>query len=197
MMKMKSLLGLCLICVPLAGFGADSNGRFAIKGAGAAYCERYAKARADKSPEYNLYSGWVSGYLTAVNQYSKNTFDVASWESVGLLLALLDGHCVRNPKDRFYKVVESMSVALVKNQLDERSPPVEVKVGERKLVIYEEVLRRVQKVLAKAGFYEGEPDGQFGPGTRKAIEAFQREKKLEVTGTPDQRTLLRLFRPKG
>jgi len=58
-------------------------------------------------------------------------------------------------------------------------------------------VRVVRFVIAKAGLYDGKPDGKFGAATRKAVEIIQRQKELEVTGVPDQGTLLRLFRPHG
>ncbi len=36
-------------------------------------------------------------------------------------------------------------------------------------------------------------DGAFGPGTKAAVEAFQRAAGIEATGVPDQRTLATLF----
>ena len=62
------------------------------------------------------------------------------------------------------------------------------------MIIYKAILLRAQELLASAGYYSGTPDGQFGPATQEALESYQRELKLEITGLPDQRTLLSLFR---
>ena len=42
--------------------------------------------------------------------------------------------------------------------------------------------RAIQQSLKVLGFYNSSVDGQFGPGTRIAIKAFQRAASLEVTG---------------
>ena len=47
---------------------------------------------------------------------------------------------------------------------------------------------RAQKALAKLG-YAIKPDGAMGPGTRTAIEKFERSAKLPVTGEVTGRTL--------
>lgn len=44
---------------------------------------------------------------------------------------------------------------------------------------------RVQLALARKGFYNGEIDGLKGPGTRAAIQGYQADRGLPVTGTID------------
>jgi peptidoglycan hydrolase-like protein with peptidoglycan-binding domain len=41
----------------------------------------------------------------------------------------------------------------------------------------------VEVALEKAGYYVGKTDGEFTGDTRTAIESFQRENALTVTGT--------------
>ena len=50
----------------------------------------------------------------------------------------------------------------------------------------------VQSRLRRAGFYHGAIDGVWGPNTRIALERFQRERRLSVTGTPSRETLAAL-----
>ena len=49
-------------------------------------------------------------------------------------------------------------------------------------------IRAIQRALNAAGYNAGPVDGQIGPRTRSALEAFQRSKRL-VVGEPDQATL--------
>ncbi|MBE7246849.1 MAG: peptidoglycan-binding protein [Actinomycetospora chiangmaiensis] len=51
---------------------------------------------------------------------------------------------------------------------------------------------RAQKALSKLG-YPVKPDGAMGPGTRAAIEKFERSAKLPVTGEAAGRTLRELM----
>ncbi|MFO7173057.1 MAG: L,D-transpeptidase family protein [Bacillota bacterium] len=45
----------------------------------------------------------------------------------------------------------------------------------------------VQKRLREKGFYNGPLDGRYGPGTEEAVRRLQREHRLPVTGTVDER----------
>ncbi len=50
----------------------------------------------------------------------------------------------------------------------------------------------VQYALARLGVAVGSVDGKFGPGTERAVKAFQSSAQLPVTGVVDQRTLAAL-----
>jgi peptidoglycan hydrolase-like protein with peptidoglycan-binding domain len=52
----------------------------------------------------------------------------------------------------------------------------------------------VQHQLSVLGFYRSNVDGDFGPGTRKAIKRFQRDNRLEATGYVTDETLALLAR---
>ena len=49
-------------------------------------------------------------------------------------------------------------------------------------------VKRLQRLLAGQGFSPGAADGQFGPRTRAAVEAFQRARGLEVDGVVGPKT---------
>jgi hypothetical protein len=54
------------------------------------------------------------------------------------------------------------------------------------------VTRTAQKALTRLGYGLLKADGMAGPGTRRAVEAFQRANNLHVTGELDAPTLQRL-----
>ena len=54
-------------------------------------------------------------------------------------------------------------------------------LGDR-LKAAEEALGEVQQALNWNGFYDAAIDADFGPGTRRAMEAWQRASGFEVTG---------------
>ncbi|MGO4704545.1 peptidoglycan-binding domain-containing protein [Microvirga sp. 2MCAF38] len=60
----------------------------------------------------------------------------------------------------------------------------------------EDVVFKGQRALAKLG-YGVKIDGAFGPGTRQAIEAFERDKRLPVTGEFTARTVRELSSQAG
>jgi peptidoglycan hydrolase-like protein with peptidoglycan-binding domain len=59
-------------------------------------------------------------------------------------------------------------------------------------VLNSEQRRKVQQQLRVLGHYAAAIDGDFGPGTRRAILAFQRSSKLEATGYLTETTLVLL-----
>jgi hypothetical protein len=176
-------------------YGADAEGRFAVKGAGGARCAVFVEAReARNEAALAAYQSWMSGYLTAANRLSPETFDMIAWQGVGVLLAAIEGHCRRNPDLPFHAAIGALVTALAPDRVTARSALVRIPAGETTLVIYEETLRRAQKQLADRKLYTGRVDGKFGDGTRRAIEAFQKSDNITVNGLPDQQTLFRLLR---
>lgn len=53
-------------------------------------------------------------------------------------------------------------------------------------------VREVQRRLVSLGYYMGSADGVLGPSTRAALNGFQRDHKLPVTGRIDRDTLAAL-----
>lgn len=191
-------LGLLVVsgsAPPAASAGA--GGEFAVKGLGADTCANFVKASAEKLPSVREFRGWVEGYLTAVNRYRTDTFDVAPWQSTALLLTLIHAHCQQSPDDRLFEVVHQLQELLAADRMVARSKVVEVGEGEQKVALYAEILKRAQQALIDRGLLEGAADGVYGPKTRAALEAFQKQAGLPVTGLPDQPTLFDLLlRPK-
>ena len=52
-----------------------------------------------------------------------------------------------------------------------------------------ENVKLVQQFLKEQGYTKNTPDGDFGPGTKKAVEAFQKAQGLETTGIVDAKTI--------
>jgi hypothetical protein len=53
-------------------------------------------------------------------------------------------------------------------------------------------VKELQRSLASLGYRSGKVDGHFGPATKKALESFQKAKKLTVDGVLGPRTLAAL-----
>ena len=56
-----------------------------------------------------------------------------------------------------------------------------------------EKVEKLQKRLQALGYYTGEIDGQFGPGTREAVVAFQKNNGLDADGLAGTETQGILF----
>lgn len=184
--------------VPMTALAADNEGRSAIEGAGFADCQTFVKEREAKSTLYFRLGGWVEGYMTAANELMDQTFDLSPWQNTELLLLLVNNHCQGNPEQNFGTVIRALSQALVENRMTEQSPVVDIAEGEQNLKLYKTVVERVQESLKAQGFYDGAIDGDFGPGTRSAVNAYQNSVGMQdATGFPDQMTLYRLLTPEG
>ncbi|WP_339853900.1 peptidoglycan-binding domain-containing protein [Roseovarius nubinhibens] len=61
--------------------------------------------------------------------------------------------------------------------------------GFTTVVLSSDDYHQIQALLNKAGFEAGKPDGQWGPGSRRAMRAFQQSKDLPQTGAPDRASL--------
>ena len=187
------LLLIVLLHVP-AALAADDQNRFSIRGVGLLTCEIYENEREARSATYQIFGGWIDGYITGVNQYAPDTFDVLSFESSELIAELLSTHCKTHPQDLVFAVLNSMFIKLQDDRIQEVSPHIEVTIDSRSVRLYEEVLRRIQTRLQEAGHYTGEITGTFGESEQAALAAFQKSIGLEPTGFPDQVTLWKLMR---
>ncbi|WP_421869376.1 peptidoglycan-binding domain-containing protein [Motiliproteus sp.] len=173
---------------------ADSQGRFAVRNAGMVSCAKFIEEKSKNSPTFNLYMGWIDGYLSAANQFTDETFDLVPWGNTPFLAALLENHCRKNLNQRFYVAVNMLAGTLLEQRLTEHSDLVVAVNDEQKTYIYKKVLKQVQEQLQKAKHYTGAADGLFGDTTIAALESYQRQQGIKVTGLPDQVTLYKLLR---
>ena len=179
-----------------AAEAAGPKGTFAIKGAGTSRCENYLAQLEGKTPEFYAFAGWIEGYLTAINGYQKDTFDIAPWQDTKLLALLLANHCRKHPNQTFFQAVRAMAQALYPQRLQAPSETVVARNGNRAIRAYRSVVERLQRKLKERGLYKGAPNGSYDKATRDAVLAFQKEEKLRTTGLPDAATLLRAFNSK-
>jgi peptidoglycan hydrolase-like protein with peptidoglycan-binding domain len=52
-----------------------------------------------------------------------------------------------------------------------------------------EDVKALQRFLKAAGYTKNNPDGDYGPGTAKAVSAFQLKAGLDITGEADHKTI--------
>lgn len=183
--------------IAAAAHAADAEKRFAIKGVGVAKCSTFVQAYDQRSNDGFLFAGWLTGYITVLNQQVPETFDFAPWQSTDVLMLLMRDLCGQKPDEQFYRVAGGLVGLLGRDRLTTLSEPVEIQNKEHRTALPKEVVRRVQERLKALDLYKGGVDGSFGPGMQKAIETFQKQQKLTETGIPDQQTLVRLMYQPG
>ena len=196
-MKQFSLLGKFLLLgalfLPLAAQAHDQQGRFALKGVGMLGCSHFVQQLQNGSNEFYAYAGWIDGYLTGVNVYQKETFDIAPWQNTKVLALMVANYCRQHPQEAFGLAVRKLTQALLPYRLDERSTLVVARNGDKAMRIYQAVVRRAQEALRKEGFFKGKVTGEYDEATRQAVLAYQKKAGLQQTGLPDAATLMRLF----
>lgn len=183
------LLGLC----PILAQAADSEGRFMVKGGGRATCAQFLAAQQTQNNEFVSLAGWVDGYLSGLNQSEPGTFDIAPWQGVELLLAAIAGHCREHPEHSFHQAAFRMTEGLRPGRLIDRSELIEARVEDKSVVLYRATVQRIQERLKLRGLYNGAINQEYDAATIEAVKAFQTERKLPVTGLPDQLTLANLL----
>jgi hypothetical protein len=191
-------LALAVVVFTASTAGAsDSEKRFAIKGVGVAKCASFVQAYDERSSDGFLFAGWLTGFITALNQQLPDTFDLAPWQSTDVLMLLMRDLCGQKPDDQFYKIAGGLIGLLGRDRLQALSEPVEMANKDHKTALPKDVVRRVQERLKALDLYKGGIDGSYGSGMQKAIEAYQKQQKLPETGIPDQQTLVRLMYQPG
>ncbi|RYH02990.1 hypothetical protein EU805_04425 [Salipiger sp. IMCC34102] len=179
-----------LIALPLPALAADADGDFGVDGIGRASCEELTTAiAADETDKINAFGSWTSGFISATNALSEQTFDVTPWQSEALTLNLLNTFCGQNPETLFVNAVGRLIQTFAPARLTESSQVQVLGEGEDSVRIYVTVLDGVRRALTEAGYEVAEgPDG-----LTQALTAFQTDEGIETTGLPDQQTLLELF----
>lgn len=86
------------------------------------------------------------------------------------------------------RVILMITLALIAGLL-EGMTTVDAKQQKPELQLSRQSVRQVQQALKDQGYYDGAVDGIMGVRTRRAIQAYQQEKRLPPTGRIDEQTL--------
>lgn len=179
----------------LVGHAADTQGVYAIKGAGISSCASFVQAARAKNNLYFAYGGWLEGYLTAFNRAQRDTFDLAPWQSTALLLKVTESFCQRSTELKFHQAVDLVLKELQPQRVAESSGYIRLGSDEQPVIIQKEVVARMQTALKQKGFLPAVATlGEYDQVTVQAVKAFQRSIDHAETGMPEQGTLFELFK---
>jgi peptidoglycan hydrolase-like protein with peptidoglycan-binding domain len=186
-----ALFFCCALAAPVAA--ADSDGSFAIKGAGLQSCKAYLEA-ANKAPtDLHLYAGWIDGYVTALNQFQPDTFDILPWQNTQSALGLMQSVCAQLPEDtRFMDAFHQLNLRLKDQRLTKLSDATAFRTERGMAVIYKSVYQMMLDKLVDGDFLHVAQRGDDA-AVSDALSAFQNASGLTVTGLPDQPTLFQMF----
>ena len=187
---MKRLILLAaILAMPGAALGADDTGSFRVKGMGLETCQTYLAERAKQSPTYFFARSWLNGYITAYNQTTPATYDIAADRTLEQLDAGMASYCQENPGQSFVVAATALTAALNDSRM-QAQPQASAAAGPS---VGRETMRRAQQALKERGHYDGSVDGISGPKPRSAIAAFQKAEDLPATGQLDPATLAKLL----
>jgi hypothetical protein len=195
----KSLVtATCLVGVVLTGslqaaLAADGEGNFAVKGAGLETCRTYLAARDEAAARFLVFRTWVNGFVTAYNMQTSDTFDVSPMHSIEALSSALANVCEDMPDEAMVNAVASLVAGLAPARSTRKSEPLSISFDGRTVQISSDLFARVQQELRERGFYNGAVDSKYGPGTRRALEAYQESMEIRQTGLPDRATVIQLM----
>ena len=172
---------------------SDSEGNFAIAGAGFQPCSAFLESYEAQDVNLLAYRSWINGFVTAHNLLLEDTYNVSPVHTLDELTGVLARVCGANTE-----LVMAQATTAVLNQfeplhLSAPSEPVTLTQGDASVTVPAVFVERAQTALAELGHYQGGVDGIYGPGTAAAITSFQEAEELPPTGLPDATTLTRLL----
>lgn len=175
-------------------YSADQNGNFAIRGAGLQTCGNLIEAFDDGTEDLALYAGWIDGYVTGLNQFREDTFDMTPWQTSGTLLAMTTQVCRTEAEDTgFMTAFVSLLRGLSGARLTQQSELTGVFSSGQRVVLYKSTVADLERKLVELGHNVGQVDEEFTENTARALMSFQSNRGLKETGLPDQKTLFALF----
>lgn len=193
-MNRQRVIAVLIAMTVFGADAADSDGNFAIKGAGVQTCKKFVEAWDKGNTDLRLYAGWIAGYVTALNQHNEKTYDAVPWQTTETLLGMTWSVCGQlAPDTHFLHAFDRMLSKLRSTRLGEKSDLVGVRRGERTIVVYHAVLDAAKARLTSLGHDAGPIGADFDQIASNAFRSFQEAHGLEPSGLPDQKTLFALF----
>lgn len=180
--------------MPMASWAADAQHDYAVRGIGALQCSTFLNF----DPKADFYrniavENWLLGYLTAENRLTPDTYDIMALQDPQIFPNIIAALCKANPDASIEAVVADLVKQFQPIKIDQASPLLTLTVGTNKVAIRKATFMLVEKALRDGKYYHGRADGTFGPDVQHALEKFQKDQKLPVTGLPDADTIIRLL----
>lgn len=189
MLRLSLAISALVLLGSTAARAADPNGDFAVVGPGARSCAEFRGLVDSSSRDSLLFVAWFQGYLSRTNLQTDNTYSVLPTVDANASATLLYRVCTNNPEASVERAADTLVTLFQPLAVTSMSEIVRIKEGERTLEIWQDTLLKIQQLLKDRGLYSGTVDGLYGPGTRDALVAFQKERKIGETGVPDLDTL--------
>lgn len=191
----RAVIVLSAIGLAPPSLAADLNGAYTTYGVGGIPCK---KVLADKrfSADQNTKSqmtNWFSGYISAVNAITPDTFDASPIHADGDLYQLVFNKCVQYPNLTFQQASQRIINIIMSARSSSLSDFVELKNDFGSTLLRSDTLYKIQAALKSMKLFDGYIDGKATPAIMVAIKEFQTNNALPKTGLPDSSTILKIL----
>ena len=188
-----SFVAMWIACQP--AFGASSDGTFKIDGPGTLACSEFVAAvTRNDGQRVAGFSAWTEGFLTGVNAFWDDTYDITPWQTAPIVMEKLRVFCAANPQTSYMDAVGKLVALLSPSRQQMPGDVVQARHGGKAVVLPAVVLDQVRSVLeASRGAPLPTPGGGFDQAFSDALSAYQAAHNLPSTGLPDQLTLNAMF----
>lgn len=194
LLRLAWLVPLLLAVLSGTARAADPQGNFSVRGVGATACSRVVQVVEARGPELQQLVAWADGALSHANRAERETFDLLPFVNPpGLITILAVNVCRTNGQLVYGAAVMHALDAIRPLRVRESVAPITITVGQGSVQLRPETIRLVQARLLELNLLTGQPDGQWGSGSRAAIKRFQEARGLSATEVPDVDTVLRLI----
>jgi hypothetical protein len=191
----RAFIVLGAIALAPTAFAADINGASATYGVGGIPCKtilsdkRFSSDQNTKSQMMN----WFSGYISAVNTITPDTFDVSPIHSDVDLYNLLFKKCSEYPFLTFQQASQRIINILFSARSSSQSNLLELKNEYGSTFLRSDTLSKIQNNLKVLRLFDGYIDGKVTPAIMISIKKFQADHSLPKTGLPDSSTILKIL----
>jgi hypothetical protein len=176
---------------------ATGSGSFSVRGIGSQSCKSLVEGTGDKTggqAVMDMLGSWIAGYLSHGNRAADGTFEVMPISDTRVVSQMVLNVCNANPETMVEPAVATIINSLKSSVQSDDTPIIEITNAGLTTQIRKGAFLLAQKRLEALGLLpSGSSDGSYGPRTRDALVAFQREKNTQATGIPDAVTLINLF----
>jgi hypothetical protein len=108
---MKNLPIILILLLSISAHASDKSGNYAILGAGTSSCGSFVEAR--KNATATMYRTWLTGYFTALNLMSPDTYNLLGSTDIDGAILWVENYCRANPIKNFENAAQALWVELL------------------------------------------------------------------------------------
>jgi hypothetical protein len=101
-----------------AAYALDDNGRYMVVGMGAKSCGSFIEAsRNNSKTTYLRFETWLTGYLSAYNRDTSQTYDIRGGSDLDGINVWLENYCRANPLETYIDAVYQLTYIMYPNRI--------------------------------------------------------------------------------